>query len=243
MLAGAAALPAQTTAGRVVHNHNTWYNWFGHHHVSGPWGVHTEIQFRRSGWGESWQQLLMRYGVTRSVSPRVRLVLGYGYIKSYPFGEDPLPAPFPEHRLWQDVQWTRPAGRTVMLNRFRLEQRFLGQVRRDAAGQPEVYYWRYANRFRWMLRETIPLGRHAAAEPGWYIPVYNEFWVNFGRNAGSNWFDQNRAFVGAGYRFNKWWAVDGGYLHQVIRKPRGRVWENNHTTVISLHCAVPLIPR
>jgi hypothetical protein len=94
-----------------------------------------------------------------------------------------------------------------------------------------------------MLRETVPLGKSSTPQKGWYLTAYNEFWVNFGPGTSEYWFDQNRAFVGVGHRFSGKWAVDGGYMHQLIRKRVGPVWENNHTMVISLHCGVPLIPR
>jgi hypothetical protein len=46
-----------------------------------------------------------------------------------------------------------------------------------------------------------------------------------------------------GHRFSRQWALEGGYMYQLIRKRMGPVWENNHTMVINLHCGVPLIPR
>lgn len=239
------AAPAfgQTVASQTVNNHNSWYNWFGHHHVAGKFGAHTEVQFRRSGWGETWQQLLMRYGATYDLRPSIRVVVGYGYIRTYPYGEAPVAHTFPEHRIWEDVQWTRRRERNTMLNRFRVEQRFLGQVKPDARGGWYVRSWTYENRFRWMLRETVPLGRSSTLQRGRYLTAYNEFWVNFGPGASSHWFDQNRAYMGVGHRFNKLWAFDAGYMHQIIRKRAGPVWENNHTLVVNLHCGVPLLPQ
>lgn len=228
---------------RTVNNHNSWYNWFGHHPAAGKWGIHTEVQFRRSGYGEKWQQLLMRYGATYELNSSLRVVVGYGYIRSYPYGEARAANPFPEHRIWEDLQWTRRKPRHTMLNRFRFEQRNIGQVQRTANRGVHVDHWNYENRFRWMLRETIPLGKSSTLQKGWYLTTYNEFWVNFGPGTSAHWFDQNRAFLGVGHRFSKLWAVDAGYMHQLIRKRNGPVWENNHTMVVNLHCGIPLIPR
>ncbi|NWF82902.1 MAG: DUF2490 domain-containing protein [Bryobacteraceae bacterium] len=239
----AAAALGQTSASRTVNNHNSWYNWFGHHQIAGKFGAHTEVQFRRSGWGETWQQLLMRYGATYDLNSSLRVVVGYGYIRTYPYGEAPSVHPFPEHRIWEDLHWHRRKQRHTMLNRFRVEQRYIGLVARDSDGGLNVKRWNYENRFRWMLRETFPLGKPGSLRQGPYMTAYNEFWVNFGPGASAHWFDQNRAYLGAGYRFNRLWAMDAGYMHQIIRKRAGPVWENNHTMVVNLHCNVPLRPQ
>ncbi len=193
-----ATVHGQSVSSRTVNNHNSWYNWFGHHAISGKWGVHTEVQFRRSGWGETWQQLLMRYGATHDLTPSLRVVVGYGYIRTYPYGEAPAAAPFPEHRIWEDLQWTRRKPSHTMLNRFRVEQRYIAQVARSADGEFDVRAWNYENRFRWMLRETVPLGKSSTPQQGWYMTAYNEFWVNFGPGTSGYWFDQNRVFAGVG---------------------------------------------
>lgn len=239
----AAPVFAQTSTARTVNNHNSWYNWFGHHAIAGKFGAHTEVQFRRSGWGETWQQLLMRYGVTYDLNPSIRVVVGYGYIRSYPYGEAPSDYPFPEHRIWEDVQWTKRWKRNTMLNRFRVEQRYIGQVGPVAAGGIDVKSWNYENRFRWMIRDSFPLGKSSTLQKGWYATTYNEFWVNYGPGTSAYWFDQNRAYLGAGYRLSKLWAFDAGYMHQIIRKRNGPIWENNHTMVVNLHCGVPLLPH
>lgn len=56
----------------------------------------------------------------------------------------------------------------------------------------------------------------------------DELFIGAGKNLGVNIFDQNRIFLLAGYRFNKNFAIEGGYINQTLQQGR-RV--NNYTIV------------
>ena len=52
------------SAERTVSNQDhTWLMAFGNHRLTETWGLHTEYQFRRTGWGGGWQQSLLRVGL------------------------------------------------------------------------------------------------------------------------------------------------------------------------------------
>jgi hypothetical protein len=53
---------AQLTRDVAEQNH-TWFMAFGNHRLSDALGLHTEYQFRRTGFGQDWQQSLMRVGL------------------------------------------------------------------------------------------------------------------------------------------------------------------------------------
>jgi Protein of unknown function (DUF2490) len=55
----------------------------------------------------------------------VTLNIGYGYIVTYPYGEQPIPSEFHEHRIWQTITVTQRIGRFYLGHRYRLEQRWL----------------------------------------------------------------------------------------------------------------------
>ncbi len=215
-------------------NSNLWLNYVGDHRFSedSKWGLHLESQFRRADFGENWQQILLRPGVNYTISPMLTLSSGYAWVKTYPYGDIPIAADFPEHRLWQQaiinhewlgLQWT---------HRFRLEQRQIGEVSPDSG---DVTNWRYENRIRYMVRTTLPIDD----EKQWYLALWDEVFFNFGPNVLGNHFDQNRAFVGIGHQLNPSTRLELGYMEQTIQRRGGNVWENNHTIVLWVMAKLP----
>lgn len=70
-------------------------------------------------------------------------------------------------------------------------------------------------RVRYRLRTRIPLNTdYFYTNKTWYISQYSEIHVEFGKDYGSNYFSQNRNFIGLGYRFWDWARIELGYLHQ-----------------------------
>src|SRR5687767_4006686 len=164
-------------------------------------------------------QLLLRWGANYYLTPNVTLTGGYAYIRTHRYGNYPVAARFPEHRIWQQalvVHRLRP--RAALQHRYRLEQRYLGQT-----GPAK---WRYENRFRYMLRADFTLTQRDN-RPDWYIGTYNELFVNFGRNVAANVFDQNRAYVALGKSAGRVGRLEIGYMNQLLQQRNGRIFENN----------------
>ncbi len=215
-------------------NANAWFNYFGDHAVSRRWGLHLEGQWRRNGPFHHWQQLLLRPGVNFYLNPNVMLTAGYGFIRSYPYGDFPALGAAPEHRFWQQVLVRhRPAPRLALQHRFRLEQRNLGVVAVGGDGWARRAGWRYENRFRYFVRADVPL-RGQNDRPAWYLALYNEAMVNYGANVGANTFDQNRAYVAVGKAVSRTARLEVGYLNQLVQQRNGRIFEVNHTVMVSL---------
>jgi len=63
-------------------------------------------------------------------------------------------------------------------HRYRLEQRYLGQ--KIQPSDSCIDFWRYENRFRYMMRINLPLEE----EKKLYLGVYDEIMVNFGNKSG-----------------------------------------------------------
>ena len=172
-------------------NYNLWLNYVGDHPLFGtPWGVHLEIQNRREDWGDEWQQLLIRPGINYTISPTVTVSAGYGYVKTYPYGDLPVDFEFDEHRIWEQLIWKKNFLGLEWQHRFRLEQRWIEE--QDEAG--DTTNWRGENRFRYMLRTSIPLTEDKKT----YLALWDEVFFNFGSNVSMNYLDQNRAFIGIG---------------------------------------------
>lgn len=226
LLFGAAA----TTSAQVDDNGHAWVMYFGDHPLgSSKFEAHLEGQWRRAELGGTWQQLLLRPGLNYQLTRRVLLTAGYGFVETYRYGDYPARARFPEHRTFEQVQVIKRALGLDWQSRLRLEQRHFG-------GFAE----RYENRFRYMLRTTVPLQGH---EGKYYLGAYNEVMVNFGKDVAFNTFDQNRAYVAIGRNLSHQSRLEIGFMEQTVQQRNGRIVEHNHTLMVALYSRAPFGAR
>lgn len=228
-------LPAATNhAGDMLTDSNghLWLNYVGDHPLGGSaWGLHLEVQNRRADMGEEWQQLLIRPGINYQISPSLSVSVGWAYVKTWPYGEYPVSAAFPEHRAWEQVQHSFKALGLEWTQRLRLEQRWLGEMTYDLLDADyDLAGWRYENRIRYLLRTSVPLTSSGKT----YLALWDEVFFNFGKNVKGNDFDQNRAFIGLGQKLSGTTRLEVGYMEQTLRRRGGQIREDNHTLAVWL---------
>lgn len=213
---------------------NTWSMYFGNHRISDRFALHTEYQWRRNDGVEHWQQSLARIGLDLHTKAGPIITAGYGWIVSYPYGEQPIPYSFQEHRIWEQLILTSMAGRAYFHHRYRLEQRFLELKKRseEADLQPDGHLFKQRARYRFMV--SIPLSRKTMEDNTLFLALYDEVFLQFGRNVGSNILDQNRLSACLGWRVDADLNVQLGYLNQYIPKPDGIRAERNHTLQLGI---------
>ena len=245
ILAAIATPAAAQSPRRAVSQTNAWLMYFGSHKFTKRLGVHAEAQWRRADVVSSPQQLLLRTGLNYHFSPDAFATAGYCFVETYPYGELPVRATFPEHRLWEQLQLRSQFGRVEFTNRLRLEQRFsqLPVPQPELPGIDQV--WApgeavYTNRARPMIRASVPFKGATIEDGSLYISVYEEPFISFGKNVGTNIFDQNRAYAALGYKIPKWGRLEVGYLNQKVFKGDGVGVENNHTLQVGLSSAIGL---
>jgi hypothetical protein len=240
LLAGTAvwaqSMSVPATARQFTSNAHGWFMYFGDHPVKAgsKWGIHLEGQWRRHDVVSRWQQLLLRPALNYEVNRNLVLTGGYGLITTHRYGAFPTAAPFPEHRLFQQALVRQAIGKWSLSHRYRLEQRFLGEKRVLADGRRELVRWRHENRFRYMFRLMRPI--HGP----WGVALYDEFFLNFGRNVAANVFDQNRAYAALTHSLGKASRIEVGYLNQIVQQRNGRIFENNHTVQVAIYSTLPL---
>lgn len=214
-------------AAQADHNANAWFMYFGDHPIAkSRFGVHLEGQWRRANLGLTWQQLLLRPAVNFQLHRRVTLTGGYGFIDTHRYGDFPAREKFLEHRIFEQANISQKFRGLEFQNRLRLEQRhILG------------FAARYENRFRYMLRTSVPLP--IGDRKTYYLGLYNEIFYNFGKNVAFNVFDQNRAYVALGRNLKRQTRVEVGFLEQTLQQRNGRVFEHNHTLQVGIYSRLP----
>ena len=207
-------LPA--VAEETVEDGRFWLTWNHDYHINDKWRLNMHLQPRWREEGSTFDQMLYRPGLYYRVNPNLSLGGGYAYILTHLSSGGNTH----EQRLWEDVLYqTNVTDEIKFLSRSRLEQRHL-------EGQSDV-----AHRFRQMVRFSIP----TPLMSGLSAVFYDEYFVNFNS---ADWgvfrgFDQNRAFIGVNYQFNKQANVDVGYLNQYVNRPNIDV--ENHVLAITVN--------
>lgn len=219
-----------------------WLNNFHTINIDKHWAVSAEYQWRRTEGIKSWQQSLLRAGIQYKFANGVSVLAGYGWIETFPYGDYPPAAsqPFPEHRIYEQVIWNDNIGRLQLNHRGRLEQRFLGVLDPQAEDVREITRWNYLNRLRYQLRAVLPLNQRTLEDKTWYAAAFDEIFIGFGKNVNANIFDQNRIGILVGYRLNKRFSLEGGYLNQTLQQPQpvsGKsVFQYNNGFILNLLC-------
>lgn len=150
-------------------------------------------------------QSIVRPGLGVQITENQALWAGYAWIRTSPV----LGSDFDEHRFWQ--QWTAtPSYRDYrFLHRSRFEQRWF-ESSEDVA-------------LRW--RQLFRAQRVLSTSPEWSLIGWDEafFHLNDTDRGVSAGFDQNRAFLGVGYRRSpdEPIRVEIGYLNQFINSQGG----------------------
>jgi len=231
---------SQTATKVYGDNANAWIMYFGDHKFSSKWGVHIESQFRRNDMFNKPQQLLMRTGVNYHLTDQIFFTVGYCFVETYPYGDFPVKTSFPENRLWQQMQVKSQLKNVEWVSRFRIEERFsrLPVLKLNAYVPGESVY---TNRLRLFNRFSLPFKGKTIADRTWYLTMYEEVFINFGKNVALNIFDQNRLYFALGHRIPRIGRLEAGYLLQSIQKSDAVRIERNHTFQIGLTSTIDLL--
>lgn len=185
--------------------------------INDHFALHTEYQWRRVRWGETWQQSLLRLGLTYNASKTTAFQAGYGWILTYPYGDWPIAAngTFTEHRIYQQVQFKLRVSESGIeaLPRIRLEQRWLAALNPGGS----FSHWNYVNRIRLQQRYNFPF---KAFKKDFYASIIDDVFIGFGRKVGQNVFDQNRLYGLLGWNISKKAQLELGVLNQILQQPR-----------------------
>lgn len=175
-----------------------------------------DTQLRLADDTDGFNQSLLRPGVGYALSKEQTLWAGYAWIHTSPFiGED-----FDEHRTWQ--QWTlnKSVSDLTILHRSRLEERWV------ETGEDVGLRWRQMLRGQWNLSQS----------PQWSLIAWDEtfFHLNDTDWGAESGFDQNRAFLGVGFRRCPHARVrtEVGYLNQYVNR-QGETDRMNHILSIN----------
>ena len=234
-----AALGAQSGPTPESSRHSMWLVYGGDHPISSRVGFVFDSHLRLTADGDRQRQLLVRPGLSFTLSDHVKLSAGYAMMGARDDANDPLTPRRPEHRAWISAQLAHDVGPIALAHRYRAEHRWLPGVRVDDAGAPVGETVVTAERMRYSVRATVPLSGRGSAH-GLTASVSEELFASFGGYAGDVAVDQNRAAVAIGVRLRRSMRMEIGYMLQSSAGDDGRFTERNHVLQITAISAARL---
>lgn len=212
--------------------HVGWLATFNTFKLDKKLSIHNDIQWRSSDEMAHTQTFLFRAGLNVALNKSVVATGGYAYISNRRTVAD-VTGYAPEHRIWEQLLINHKISRVFTAHRFRLEQRFMSKpvvenndLKTDGTA--------YANRFRYFIRNVLPLKKSDKFTKGAFLALQNEVFLNIGNKANVNGetFDQNRLYLAAGYRISPRFDLEAGYLNQYING-RDDAFTNVHVVQVA----------
>ena len=129
----------------------------------------------------------------------------------------------PEWRTSIQVTSEDHIGRVRIIQRYRFEYRWYGtKANIDDedifAGSPTTYSFLTQNqqmRFRYLFRTITPINNKELVKGTYYALVSTEIFLKFGHYIPNNQiYDQNRTYIGLGYKVSEALRLEGGYMLQ-----------------------------
>ena len=196
-----------------------WLAWNHSDKFSDKFGLHLDVQFRSADDYQFMRNIMVRPGLHYYLTQNQTLTVGYLYVNTQSRTESEVNH-FIESRIWEQYMVNHKVGKLPITHRLRLEQRFINN------GPPV-----FSQRFRYFVRGLIPIKADSTFNKGIFVALQNEVFLNLQNKAkiNDNLFDQNRAYVAAGYRFSKKIDLETGYLLQYskgkLQDTRNHVWQ------------------
>lgn len=217
-------------AQKTKQNQRIWFAYTGQYKVAKNWGYHIDGQFRLDNNLERNYQNLFRVGGIYYLTDSKSIAGGYAFVSTYMPANDDY---FKENRLWEQFQFTKKwlDNKNTILNRFRLEQRWVEQL---SVNGNQGNSFNYQNRFRYLNRNLIPILSLNKSNDELYAVVQNEIFLTIGTNQINNKFvDQNRFFLGIGLSHLSSIRLEIGYMNHFITSSSSSDIIN-HTVSLSL---------
>ncbi len=173
----------------------------------------------QSRWDDDWNhwyQGMARTAIGYSISDRATIWAGYTFLPTQQINAKGVVQPYKAQQdVWPAFRYVLPTSLGTVTFRTMIETNFLPGNETDVRVRP-----------RQMVRFMHPL----EFEPRLSVITWDEFFVraNTTKAGGDYGFDQNRAFAGLGWSFNKTFRTEAGYMNQYID-------DNSHTTATMHH--------
>lgn len=217
---------------QVTHKNENWTQVYVNIKLSSKWGIATDAGYRFKDLFESTTQTLVRIGMNYNFNKSVFLQTGVAYFSSYPAQNGTHHLRIPEIRPYQRLFINSQSGKFSISQRIRLEERFVRKNKVDTL----LDSYRFNYRFGYQINIQFPFVGSKIEPKKLFGILYDELFINFGKQIVYNQFDQNRIYLGMGYQINKASFVTAGYQYIWQQQSSG----NKFNEIDSFRCTYTL---
>ena len=195
--------------------YNSWLFWSHQQKFNEKWQFSSDIQIRSSDRLNYINTVLIRPGIGYNINENQTVTIGYTYFGTWEKENDTFIYEN-ENRIFEQFQIENNLRKIEISNRLRYEQRFIRE-------QNDHFF---AQRIRYNIQAVFPLIANSPFTKGMYTSIQNELFLNVqGKSKlNNNVFDQNRSYIGWGYRFSKKLNLEADYMfrYMVDKDANGR---------------------
>lgn len=196
---------------------------------SNNWGLSFDLQVRsREKFFRGLSQVSSRIGAVYFINESLRIAAGYSFANNIP--RDYRKAVFQdEHTGWQQISWSVKKPRLNINQSVRLEERFRHKIINEFK-LGDGYNFNYRTRYNILF--NIGLSRKPFTPHTLAVVLYNEIYLNFGKQIIHNTFDQFRTYAGFNYTITKNANLQFGYMYSFQQLVAGNRYRNLHAARI-----------
>lgn len=186
-----------------THQYAGWLAWIHQQKINKNFTFLFDAQLRSGVQFNGVSQVLVRPALSLSLNKEWSLAAGYTLIDTKSNSATAIKSHVQENMIVEQIQRIGYLKNTQMLNRLRLEQRFIEQQTQNI----------FTQRLRFFNRFLIPLSSSQKISNGIYLVMQDELLFNIQNKEKLNthFFDQNRAFIGLGHQLNSHFSLEGSY--------------------------------
>lgn len=193
----------------VTHYQQVWISYSNITRFSNKLGAMLDLQVRtKDHFTEDFSSTINSIGLNYYLTEATRATAGYTYAQNYADGARTVTVP--EHRPFQQVQWTTRYRNKRMLQWVRLEERF----RRKLYSNTKLDHgYTFNFRVRYNFFYDLPLSSKGIAPHAFSLVLNDELHINLGKQIVLNTFDQNRFSCAIKYQFSATNSLQVGYVN------------------------------
>lgn len=209
-----------TARAQTEHQNSGWLLLLNNTKINKNWGIYVDLQLRSDDKFDGVKNLLFRPGVTYYLNDKNEFTVGYLVNETFTRLDGVSDNSLTEQRIWEQYVFKHKINAIAGSHRLRLEQRFIGRRAADDL---------FSQRLRYFFKFQIPLQKRSQPfDRGMFVALQNEVFLNLQNKdqLNTHFFDQNRGYAAAGYRFSKKLDIELGYLNQSIRGARNNSVNN-----------------
>ena len=135
--------------------------------------IHADVHLKSIDEIKQSETFLLRSGLNIHVNKKIITTAGYAFIHNKR-SIDIVSGYVPEHRVWEQLIYTYKLKNIFVAHLFWLEQRFISKtvvVNNELENEGAVY----ANRFRYFIRNTLPVKTAASFKKGYLLHCRMKF--------------------------------------------------------------------